>query len=296
MTRDRVMIVGANGALGGALLDELGPGIAIAATRGDRPAAPGFEHVQLAADGAPPMDALRRCRAVINAAGSITGDEPALEAANVRLPLAIARSSRAAGVPRMVQVSSFAVAGAAECIDDTTPERPGNAYGRSKARGERELAALGDQGPVIESLRLPFIFSAARPGLLSPLLSLSDRLGLLPSRAGHPLRRSMITYLGAARALVACAADRRIGATYAADTRPFDYPLLTRILAEEAERRVRIVDIPEPIVALVDACIPSVGRRLFRSSVLAPGSNRAQNEPSTLEHELRILIRSRYRR
>lgn len=294
MSRNSILVVGANGELGRTLLHELGPGVAIAATRTGQSPLPGFDHAQLGADGAPPTDTLERCRAVINAAGSVTGDDAALYAANIRLPLAIAGAAKAAGVAKMVQVSSFAIAGVAEHIDASTPERPINVYGRSKAAGDREILAIAGDGFAVECLRLPFMFSAARPGLLSPLLSLSDRLRLLPGSTGRPFRRSMFTYADAARALIACTEDSREGKSFAADPRLFDYSLLISVLAEEAERRVRILSVPQPLVAAVDRLFPAIGRRLFRSSVLDPRVNRAGERPLGLEAELRQLVRRRY--
>lgn len=296
MSGHSILVVGANGELGRALLHELGPDTAIAATRTGQSPLPGFEHAPLGPDGTPPAAALTRCRAVINAAGSVTGDDATLEAANIRLPLAIARAAKTAGVAKMVQVSSFATAGTAEHIDADTPERPINAYGRSKAAGDREILALAGDGFGIECLRLPFMFSATKAGLLSPLLSLSDKLRMLPGGADRPFRRSMFTYAGAARALIPCAADSRGGISFAADPQLFDYSLLTTILREEAGRTVRIVPVPRPVVAAVNIFVPAVGRRLFRSSVLAPSANRAGEHPPGLEAELRQLVRIRYHR
>jgi nucleoside-diphosphate-sugar epimerase len=296
VSRNSILVVGANGELGRALLHELGPDTAIAATRTGHSPLPGFDHAPLEPDGTPPASALARCRAVINAAGTVTGDGATMETANIRLPLAIARAAKIAGVARMVQVSSFATAGTAEHIDADTPERPINAYGQSKAIGDRKILALAADGFGIECLRLPFMFSATKPGLLSSLLSFSDGLRLLPGRADRPFRRSMFTYADAARALIACTTGSRNGISFAADPQLFDYSLLATILAEEAGRSVRIVPVPGPVVAAINRLVPAVGRRLFRSNVLAPSANSAGESPLGLEAELRQLVRNRYRR
>ncbi len=294
MNSGSILVVGANGELGRALLHELGPGIAIAATRNGESPLPGFEHARLGVDGAPPPNALERCRAVINAAGSVNGDNAALDAANIRLPLAIARAAKAAGVAKMVQVSSFAILGTADHIDDRTPERPISAYGRSKAEGDREIQALAGDAFAVESLRLPFMFSATKPGLLSPLLALATRARVLPMASGTPLRRSMLTYAGAAQQLADCAVTGHSGKSFAADPLLFDYPLFTSILADEAGVKVRLLAIPQAIASGIDRLLPSVGRRLFRSSVLDPHANRAHGQQLGLENELRQLVRARY--
>lgn len=296
MTRDRILVTGANGNLGQAVLRHLGPERAIAATRTGKAALPGFEHVGLTADGVPPADTLARCRAVINAAGSVAGDDAGLDAANIRLPLSIAGAAKAAGVSKMIQVSSFAILGVAEHIDHQTPERPISAYGRSKAEGDRAILALADEGFAVESLRLPFMFSAEKPGLLSPLLALAGRTRLLPSVSGNPLCRSMLTYTGAAGQLVECAMTTGSGKSFAADPLLFDYSLLTAILAEEADLKVRLLPVPGFVASTIDSLVPAIGRRLFRSSILAPQANRARGQQLDLESEIRRLVKARYKK
>ena len=268
----------------------------IAATRTGRSPLPGFEHARLEPDGTPPASVLARCRAVINAAGSITGNRATLDAANIRLPLAIASAAKMAGVAKMVQVSSFAIAGNAEHIGASTPERPINAYGRSKAAGDQAILALATERFQVECLRLPFMFSVNKPGLLSPLLSLSDKLRVLPAPADRAVSRSMLTYADAARVLIACATDRRGGLSFAADPQLFDYSLLAAALVEETGRRVRIVSVPGPIVGAINWLVPAIGRRLFRPNVLSSSINRAGERPLGLEAELRLLVGNRYAR
>jgi nucleoside-diphosphate-sugar epimerase len=290
MNRDRIFVTGANGTLGRALLLHLGPDVAIASTRTGQSPLPQFDHVPLAPDSVIPADVLARCLAVVNAAGSVTGEADALDEANVRLPLAIARAARAAGVPKFVQVSSFSVVGSAEHIDDTTVEAPINAYGRSKAEGDRQLQSFADDLIRIESVRLPLMFSVAKPGLLSPLLALATKLRLLPAVRNRPVRRSMMTYASAARHLADCAVSDRSGVSYAADPQPFDYELLISILADQASIKAGILPVPPFAAAAIDRIAPDIGRRLFRSSLLAPQANLAGDRPLDIEAELRALV------
>lgn len=292
MTRDRTLVIGANGELGQALLRELGSERAIAVTRTANVPLPGFDHVRLGPDGALPAAVLERCAAVINAAGSVTGNDPALRSANVDLPRTIARAAKEAGVPRLVQVSSFSILGTAERIDDTTEERPINAYGRSKAEAEHVLLGLSGDSFSVECVRLPFLFSASKPGLLSPLVSLATRFKILPTAAGKPLRRSMITYADAARQLAIASNPGSSGISFAADPRLFDYALLAAVLAEEAGTIIRILSVPRTVATGIDSLLPAIGRRLFRSSVLDPRVNRAGDQPLGLKEELRKLARS----
>ncbi len=295
MTRDKILVVGANGELGKAILDAIGPEIAIAATRSGAAPFPGYAQVKLAHDGAPPATTLKTCAAIINAAGSVNGDQVTLETANVQLPHTLALAAKAAGVGKMVQVSSFSVYGSVEHIDKSTAERPASAYGHSKAKGDETILALADNQFAVECLRLPFMFSAKKQGLLGPLLSMAEKLRFLPGAQGKPIERSMISYRDAAQALIDCTKDNRSGRSTAADPLLFDYPLLARILAEETGRRIRIFALPSPLAAGIEWLVPSVGRRLFRSNVLSDQDNRVGTQPLGLESELRNLIKLRYR-
>jgi dTDP-4-dehydrorhamnose reductase len=294
MTRNKILVVGANGELGQAILSAIGPEIAIAATRSGVSPLPGYTQVKLASDGAPPATALQSCAAIINAAGSVNGDQEMLELANVQLPLMLASAAKTAGVAKMVQVSSFSVYASTEYIDRSTAEQPASSYGHSKAKGDEAILKFADNHFAVECLRLPFMFSANRPGLLGPLLSMAERLRFLPSVNGKHIARSMISYRDAAKTLVGCANDTRSGRSIAADPQLFDYPLLTRILTEETERMIRIVALPSSLAAGIEWLIPSVGRRLFRSNVLSEQDNRAGTQPLGLESELRKLIKLRY--
>lgn len=294
VSRTKVIVVGANGTLGLSVLAALGPDTAIAATRHDRAPILGFAHVQLGSEGCPPQDSLEQCRAVINVAGRVHGTEGELEAANVQLPLSIARAAATAGVVKMVQVSSFAVYGAVERVDAATPQRPINPYGQSKAKCDQALSSITSGKLAIESVRLPFIFSSTKPGLLSLLLKLADLLRILPDAAPNPVQRSMITYGSAARNLIECATSEHEGISHAADPQPFTYPLLASALLESIDRRVSVVGMPTLVRNVINRIVPGVGRRLLKSNLLDPQLNRAATASSDLETELRALLRLRY--
>ncbi len=255
----------------------------------------GYHHVFLNDDGTLPVAGLAECKAIINAAGAVKGDRSMLEQANIRLPVAIAGSAKAAGVPKMVQVSSFSVFGSIEHIDRTTPEQPTGDYGRSKLEGDRALQAIADDDFAVQSLRLPFMFSASHPGLFGPLLSIADVFRILPDVRGSSIRRSMITYATAAQTLIECASNWRNGIAMAADRAEFSYPLLTRLLFEHAGKRVAIVPVPQAASRSVSVLVPGIGRRLFRSSLLDPSANETSSNTSDLETTLRKLIENRYR-
>jgi nucleoside-diphosphate-sugar epimerase len=89
------------------------------------------------------IDQMRGLDAVINAAGSATPDATSIDqlwGQNVVLPLAVASAMEAAGVLRLVHISSAAVQGFRPVLDETLETDPFSPYSSSKAAAEKELS------------------------------------------------------------------------------------------------------------------------------------------------------------
>lgn len=87
--------------------------------------------------------------AVVNAAGLAhpgARASPTLTGANAAWPALLARACEEAGVPRLVHVSTAAVQGRAEMLDESTRYAPVNPYARSKTLGERLLTDAAARG------------------------------------------------------------------------------------------------------------------------------------------------------
>ncbi|MEO6530932.1 MAG: NAD-dependent epimerase/dehydratase family protein [Specibacter sp.] len=97
------------------------------------------------------LDAFAGVDVVVNAAGLATpgdAESPSLTGANALLPALIALAAQAAGVGRVVHLSSASVQGHRRVIDETPSRSPFSAYSRSKALGEEVLEVLtGGQVP-----------------------------------------------------------------------------------------------------------------------------------------------------
>lgn len=288
-------MTGANSPLGIALLREIGPQHAIGTTLTGRPLLEGFEQVVFSADIVPRQETLSRCYAVINSINTVSNDPTILNDTNVHMAQRIALAAKAAAVPKFVQVSSFSIFGDAELVQEKTSEQPLTAYGRSKAAADSALLAFSDLQFAVETVRLPFMFSATLPGMLAPLVSMCAKLKMMPTVKGAPLRRSMITHADAARQLSRCARSEKSGKSFAADPRPFDFNLLLSLVREELGVNARTIALPKLATDILIKFWPELGRRLFCSSLLSPTANSASNEPTRLELELRELLQINFR-
>ncbi|KAD3436353.1 NAD-dependent epimerase/dehydratase family protein [Arthrobacter yangruifuii] len=145
-------VLGASGFIGSAICSALAErGVTVRQVSAPRLSAEGTDAAALIAAAAA-LDGERRRLAdafdgadvVVNAAGLATPgatDSPKLRGANALLPALAADAADAAGVRRLVHLSSAAVQGHRPFLDETGHVEPFSAYSRSKALGEQVLSA-----------------------------------------------------------------------------------------------------------------------------------------------------------
>lgn len=292
----KILVVGANGALGQVLMGLLGPDVAVAGTRRENWGSGAFEHVSLKNNEAIENLDWQKFYAVVNVAGRVQGNMSELTDANVHFPITMALAARAANVKQFVQISSFAVYGFAEHIDENTPEAPASHYGLTKAEGDRQIHALADDKFSVASLRLPFLFDADRPALFRPLFNTIQMLPYFPV-ASRSMMRSMISYTDAALILRAIVDSRQSGIFHAAAPTTFNLNLLGSLLFEESRFQLRTIRLPDFVTSIIRITAPNIYRRLFKSNTLSSGINIAMDNAdiTDLEVPLRALVRRYFR-
>ena len=131
----------------------------------------------------------RLCRAlepfdvVINAAGVATpasADDSSLFGANAVLPSVMARAARVAGVRRLVHVSTAAVQGHLDPLDETPRLFPVSPYTASKAEGERAVLEETADGPLEVVVYRPTSVQAGGRTVMRRLARIVPSLPLVP--------------------------------------------------------------------------------------------------------------------
>jgi dihydroflavonol-4-reductase len=253
----RVAITGASGFLGGALVRaslEQGAVVRACVHRSTR-AIEGLpvERAPISlADGAGLVEAFEGCELVIHAAGfiSLLGQRARLEAANVEGTRRVVTACRAAGVKRLVHVSSIeALLPGRSCgrpISEREPPEPDsipNAYGRSKALAERvvlEAAAGGLDAILVNPTALvgPFDHGPSQSG--RAILDLA--LGRLP--ALMPGDFDWVDVRDVARGCLQAAERGRRGERYLLSGEVVDLAELARRVAALSGRRAPRLMLP----------------------------------------------------
>ncbi len=214
-----------------------------------------------------------------------------LEEVNVRGTARLAAQAAAAGVRRLVFISS--VKAMAEQSDKplTPADRPcpADPYGRAKLRAEQALAAsAGGMEQVI--LRPPLVYGAGVKGNFRSLLTWVDREWPLP--LGSVRNRRSLICAGNLADAVRAALDGPPGIWLPSDQEDVSLPDLLRRLAVACGRQCRLFPVPPPLLRAV-ATMTGQGaqaRRLL-DSLTVDGRMPGWTPPFTLDQGLAATCR-----
>jgi UDP-glucose 4-epimerase len=141
------------------------------------------------------MDAVFHLAGKAHALDEIGQDEGVYHAANVQSTRALLDAAGAEGAHRFVFFSSVKAMGevADERTDESAPERPETAYGRSKLEAENLVRAWGRAAPARHAavLRLVMVYGVGNKGNLARMIAAIDR-GLFPPLPEVGNRRSIV--------------------------------------------------------------------------------------------------------
>lgn len=249
-----IALTGATGFVGGALLDAAGAaGVSVRAlARAPQPPRDGVRWVAGdLADAAALARLIEGADAVVHVAGLTRGNAAAFEAANVAGTRAVLDAADAAGVARLVLVSSLAA---------REPEL--SAYGASKARAEALVRCSASDWTIV---RPPAVYGPRDTEMLE--LFRAARWGVVPvPRRG---RASLIHVADLARLLLALASG---GETRAATLEPDDgrdggweHGELARLIGAAVGRKPLVLRAPPPVLraaALADTALRGGRARL----------------------------------
>ncbi len=201
MTGRQVALVGASGFIGRHVLDELrSRGILVHEVRAPHwrstsRTANDLRREADALDLAALTDSLRSSDVVINAAGAATAtgsDADALVGANALLPVALARATHEQA--RLVHISSAAVQGRAEVLDESRRYAPFSPYSLSKVLGESVLEVR----PGTTCFRPTSVHGLDRPVTQRLHRVLSSRAGSVAGRGELPTPQALVQNVAAA--------------------------------------------------------------------------------------------------
>jgi len=184
--------------------------------------------------------------------------------------LNVVRAAHAAGVSRLIYVSSLAVTGPAlpGCpVDEARSPRPLTPYGRSKLAGEQ---AVREGGVPFTILRPPAVYGPRDRQMLR-LFRLA-RWGLVPLLGDGRQELSLVHAGDVARALLSAAASpaARGGTYHAAHPGVVSQRELAGAIAAAVGRKVRLVGLPPALIRALLYVSAAGARAVGKVSLLSP--------------------------
>lgn len=210
----RAAVVGASGFVGRAVRQALqSAGHEVVAVRAPRVRLPDADPTCLLAEAARRTDltaqlanALRGCDVVVNAAGDPDAsclDAARLNGANALVPALVARAAHAAGVDRLVHVSSAVVQADRDRLDDAPAGQGFSPYSVSKVAGEAVLDSAGPGPAVVVLYRPPSVHGVDRRVSRATARIARSPLGSVAGRGERPSPQALIDNVASAVAFLA---------------------------------------------------------------------------------------------
>jgi nucleoside-diphosphate-sugar epimerase len=204
---------------------------------------------------------LRGADVVINAAGRAqpaSGDLGDLFDANAVLPGVLATITADAGVRRLVHVSTAAVQGRRDPLDETAAVAPFSPYSRSKVAGEDILARLTRRPPEVTLYRPTSVQGMGRPMTRRVLEVVRRGRFVVPGNGDVPIPLCLIENVAAGILHAAAMKD-----SFAVVLQPWE-GVTPRLLLESIGLHPRFVPVPKKAVnAAVGAALRSNAPRLM---------------------------------
>jgi len=251
----RVLLTGAGGQLGRALVSTAPPGAELRALGRDRLDIADAAAVAAAAGAFRP-------EIVINAAAYTAVDraesEPeAARQGNVRGPMLLAEAAAAVGA-RMIHVSTDFVFNGTQSRAYTPDDEPDpiSVYGRTKLEGERAVSEILGEGAVV--VRTAWVYSAWGRNFVNTMLRLMrehEEVGVVADQVGTPTAATSL-----ARALWALAAEGCGGVFHWTDAGVASWYDFAVAIAEEG-RTAGLLDRPVAVRPITTADYPTPAKR-----------------------------------
>jgi nucleoside-diphosphate-sugar epimerase len=272
----KIAVLGAAGFVGRAVVDALTPvGVDVQAvhaprirctTNGDPAASVRTWRSAHAREYGVLTDALAGAEVVVNAAGLArpdSADAAALEGANAVLPGVVAWAACDAGARRLVHVSTAAVQGRRDPLDETEHYDATTPYARSKLLGERVLLDTDLSRPVETIVYRPTSVMGPTRAMTRSLVRLANRRVVpLFGDGAAPLPSALVQNVGAATVALATGASSGAIAVHPSEG------MTARALLEAFGAR-RFLRVPRSLARIVDLALGRHGSRSARREAWA---------------------------
>lgn len=187
---------------------------------------------------------------------------------NRDLCLKVANTAKSHGVKQFVFLSTVKVYGDpnnfTEVIDEDTPCRPNDAYGKSKLAAERALLELNDDDFVVSIIRTPLVYGIGVKANMFSIIRLVDICPVLPfnrikNRRSFNYVENLVGFIDRVIEL------RSSGVFLAMDESPLSTTEIVKMISVSLNKRRILIGIPVFMQKALRILLPNIYMRLFGS-------------------------------
>ena len=187
---------------------------------------------------------------------------------NHELTIRNALLAKQAGVKQFIQLSTIAVYGGAEIIDENTNEEPHNPYGKSKLLADIDLLKMQDEGFKVQIIRPSMVYGGGKaPGNLQKLLKLV-KLGIPLPFKGIKNKRNFLNVHTLCSFIDESVLRQLSGIYVLADQQSVSTSDLITMISLHLGIKNRQFRIPDIFLKVLKYFIPSIYRKLFSNLVI----------------------------
>lgn len=217
----------------------------------------------LAANDFSGFDALINFAAIVHRPENT--DETLYKKINTNLSLHLAAEAQKAGVKQFVQMSTIAVYGNSENINENSPEKPETLYGQTKLAADKALLEMQTDDFKVSIIRPPMVYGGGNaPGNLMRLIKLSLKGIPLPFK-GVDNKRDFIHVMNLIEALRTVIDHNLQGVIIPDDRQAISTESIIRLVKKHAKSKVRLMSVPKFALSLGKKFFPAYHRKLYGS-------------------------------
>jgi len=212
-------------------------------------------------------------------------DESIYLRVNTELPIHLATQSRKAGVKHFIQMSTIAVYGKANSINENTKENPVNSYGKSKLMADKALLLMEQDNFKISLVRAPMVYGGGlAPGNMQRLIKLALKGFPLPFK-GINNKRDFIHVHNLVLALSIIINQEIYKVILPTDKNPVSTEQILSIIRKYSSKKVRLIPISGFLLYFIKNTLPSMYEKLYGNLLVSCTLNDIHYKPKYTIHD-----------
>lgn len=192
-------------------------------------------------------------------------DKYIYEKINTKLPIYLSKTAKKNLVKHFIQMSSIAVYGEKEMIDENSAEVPTTIYGITKLAADKTLYSMQDEHFKVSIIRAPMVYGGGNaPGNMMKLINISRKGFPMPFK-GVNNNRDFVHIKNLTKILCLVTKELFTGLVIPTDKNPVSTEEILLFVKAHSDSKVRLIKVPKCILSIIRWITPNFYPKIFGS-------------------------------